>query len=218
MTHTPPARGTGLAYVRFGEPDQGGRRAFRAYAVPPERDGERVDVPTGPRDDPFEGVHDLFYEVTIDGRTGALRFSLVAPIAPDSPEMWFVAVDAERSFGPALRSMVAFATDRFADGTIIDEMQFVSLGIDNSTQVGAVIWSRDSGVVSQLYVAPDHRRSDVARRVLFSAGAFHHAHGWPGVIRSDGRRTELGQQYALSAILSQRIAPHTELSPPMDPD
>lgn len=190
---------------------------MRNYMVPAERDGEKLDVPEGVGADPLARMHVLNYETRVDVNDARIVVVRHAPIAPESPSMWFVAVDVSKKMGDAMRSIVGFASDRFTDGTIIDEMQFVTLAVDNNTQVGAITWSRESGIIDQLYVSPAFRRRQVARRLLNAAAAYHHTFGWPGVLRADGRRTELGQAFARHIPRPQRVAPHTELSPPMDP-
>lgn len=58
----------------------------------------------------------------------------------------------------------------------------------------------------------------VALKLLCTAGTVHHARRWPGAIRANGRRTAMGQDFVSNIPFAVRIAPHTELSPPMDPD
>ncbi|MEY3806410.1 MAG: hypothetical protein RIR69_1222, partial [Actinomycetota bacterium] len=53
-------------------------------------------------------------------------------------------------------------------------------------------------------------------RIINAAAAVHHCHGWSGFINANGKRTELGERLALSWRNPLRVAPHTELSPPMD--
>lgn len=131
--------------------------------------------------------------------------------------MWFVSIDSSREASPDCQVLVGFATDHLADGMIINEMEFVTMPVFNEQQVGAISWSRATGEVDQIYVAPDMRRSEVGRRLTHAASAFHQTHGWPGVIHASRRRTELGQMFMLGKGYVSRQTPHTELAPPMDP-
>lgn len=204
----------GRAYVRFGTPDSRGRRTVRTYAVPTHRDGEKYDA-SDITVDPLSGAYEMWTETIID-RNGMVRIKRQMGQAPDSPSMWFVSVDDSRATGLDTRSLVAFDTDHFPDGTIIDEMEFVLLPVTNEQQIAAIQWRTSTGTVEQIYVTPDARRQDIGRRMGHAAGQFHQLNDWSGVVRASGRRTVLGQQFTVGQILPSRVTEHTELSPPMD--
>ena len=206
----------GLSFVRFGTPDARGRRALRTYFVPLDRDGTRIDAPEGPDHDPLVADHVLVYDTSFDAHDH-LRVHRRNTSANNAPSSWFVMVDASRQHGEGMVSIVAFDTDHFPDGTIIDEMEFVMVDVVNERQTGALIWSRLDGLISQIYVAPEHRRSEIGRYILVAASALHHSHDWPGLIHADGRRTTLGQAFVSTYSMAHRAARHSELSPPMDP-
>ncbi len=206
---------TGRAFVRFGSPDQLGRRATIAYRVPRELDGERYDVLSGVDDDPLVHEYEMVWQTSFDG-AGRLCISGSESVAPDAPSAWYVAVDAARHFGDGRRAIVVFSSEHFARGTVIDEMEFVMLPVNNEDQIGTVIWTKSTGLITEIYVAPEHRRNDVGLLALLGAAAYHHSFGWDGLLHNDGKRTLLGQQFALSIDIADRIAPHVELSPPMD--
>lgn len=208
---------TSRAFVRFGSPDQFGRRATTAYRVPLELDGKRYDVIPGESANPLAQDYEIAWQTTFDD-AGHLCISGSETVAPDAPSTWFVAVDAARHFGDGRRAIVLFSSEHFASGTVIDEMEFVMLPVKNEEQIGTVIWSKSTGLITEIYVAPEHRRNDVGILALLGAAAYHHSFGWNGLLHNDGKRTLLGQQFALSIDLAQRIAPHAELSPPMDPE
>jgi len=211
------AKNTGRAFVRFGLPDQRGRRATTAYRVPLELDGQRYDVMSDVDTDPLAQEYETVWQTTIDA-AGHLCISGSETVAPDAPSTWFVAVDAARHFGDGRRAIVVFSSDHFASGTVIDEMEFVMLPVKNEDQIGTVIWSKSTGLITEIYVAPEHRRTDVGILALLGAAAYHHSFGWNGLLHNDGKRTLLGQQFALGIDFAHRIAPHAELSPPMDPE
>lgn len=141
---------------------------------------------------------------------------LVAPEAvSDAPPTWFVYVDEPRAELPAA-NLVAYVTDDFPAGTIINRFQFGSLGLPSDAQAGAVRWLRQLGLVHQIFVAPEWRRRQVATLLVYTASAFHQANGWPGRLHGDGRRTELGEQFVSTFDHPERIVPLDETMPPMD--
>jgi hypothetical protein len=209
------ARAFGRLYVRFGPPDPSGRCPTRSYLGAPEEDGKSVTVEGGTVADPLAGTHELRWETTIDA-AGRLVGRSVAGQRGDSPDMWFVLMDVSRQYGDGMRAVSGFDTGHLPDGTIVDEKDFVLMDVTAEQQIGAVVWSSSTGDVDQLYVAPAMRRRDVGRRMTNAATWVHQSHAWPGVVRSTGRRTELGDRFVADKIAT-RIPPLTELSPPMDP-
>lgn len=129
-------------------------------------------------------------------------------------QLWFVNVD-EPNAKPAATSLVAFATDDFEPGTIVNNYTFAASRVDNSLQVGAIRWYR-TGIIHQVFVAEQWRRRFVASLLIYAASAFHQSNGWPGCLRSDGRRTDLGEKFAAGVRHPQRVAPLTETMPSMD--
>jgi len=142
--------------------------------------------------------------------------TLARALLAEPPPLWFVHVDEPRATPPAA-NLVAFADPVLPPGTLVTKFQFGSLGVPNDRQVGAVRWYHDGGKVHQVFVAKEWRRQHVASTILLTAGALHQAHGWPGYIHGDGRRTVLGQLLIQSFGGSKRIAILDETMPPMDP-
>lgn len=147
---------------------------------------------------------------------GLLRVEVPADAAPESPPMWFVQLSEAKADRPA-EHLVGFPTDDFAPGTIVTRYTFATAGVHNDRQAGAVRWYRDLALVHQIFVARDWRRRNVGTMLLHVADAWHQANGWPGHLHSDGRRTDLGQQFITGVRHPQRFAPLTETMPPMDP-
>jgi hypothetical protein len=141
----------------------------------------------------------------------ALNTSLVAGARP----AWFVWVD-EPTANPPATNLVAFVDDRIAPGTILSSYQFATSGVTNESQVGAIRWYPGSGLIHQVFVDPDFRRQQLGTILLYAASALHQGRSWPGRLHADGRRTELGQQFAAGIRHPQRLKPHDEVMPPMD--
>ena len=113
---------------------------------------------------------------------------------------------------------MAFATDHRAPGTVITEHEFLPLAVRSDAQVGAIRWWSDEACVEQVYVTRELRRARLATKIIYAASAFHQAHGWPGRLHSDDRRTELGQQLVVGLRHANRITPWGRRMAPMDPD
>jgi hypothetical protein len=71
--------------------------------------------------------------------------------------------------------------------------------------------------VHQVYVGEAWRRRQVGTLLIYAASAFHQANGWPDRLHSDGRRTDLGQQFVAGLRHPDRIQPLSDRMPPMDP-
>ncbi|MBX3116672.1 MAG: hypothetical protein KF808_04925 [Cryobacterium sp.] len=143
-----------------------------------------------------------------------LRFEIADGVIPEVPPLWFVNVDDPRGENPSTH-LVAFQTDHLPAGSIISKFSFATMGVPNSSQVGAVHWYR-TGIVNQIFVAPQWRRRFIASCLFGAADALHQGNGWPGHLRSDGRRTRLGMLLAAGFRYPQRFADQTAVMAPMD--
>jgi len=147
---------------------------------------------------------------------GIIRVAIAPAAAPQAPAAWFVSVDEPRA-APRATNLVAYVTDDFPPGTVINRFQFGSLGLANEEQAGAIRWFRDDGLIHQVFVAERWRRHRLGTVLLYAASAVHQANGWPGKLHGDGRRTALGEHFAATLPHPDRIAPLAERMPPMDP-
>jgi GNAT superfamily N-acetyltransferase len=152
---------------------------------------------------------------TEPSENGLLRVIVAQASVPDAPSTWFVNVDEPRAMPPAA-NLVAYATDDFPAGTVVNKFQFGSLGLPSEEQAGAVRWFRD-GLVHQVFVAPKWRRKQLGTLLIYAASAFHQANGWQGKLHGDGRYTDLGNRFLENVPHAARIPQLTEPMPPMDP-
>ncbi len=180
-----------------------------AYQNDDHADGDVVDASAG-----APGLPWIWR--TREPDRGILAVDLAPELQEQSPPLWYVNVD-EPVATPSATNLVAFATHHFAPGTIISRYAFATSGVDNQLQAGALRWYR-TGIVHQIFVAQEWRRKFVASTLLYAASAFHQANGWPDYLRSDGRRTDLGDRFAAGTRHPQRFAPLEETMPPMDPE
>jgi GNAT superfamily N-acetyltransferase len=135
------------------------------------------------------------------------------------PRLWYVELTEPRTAGqPAATTLVAFSDARFADGDVLGAEQAQRARVDGTRQVAALRWWPGTGLVHQLYVAAEHRRRGVAGKLVRVAFGVQAARGLPA-LRGDGRRTELGEEWrrGLPDVVSARMAPLSELMPPMTP-
>ncbi len=207
MANAEPARNAW--YLRTGLLDSGLHRVT-AYVDSRFADGKLVT-----HIDPasLAGVPQLWQTESIE--RGIVRVVLASTAAPGAPNLWFVNVDEPKSL-PRATNLVAFATDHFRAGTVVDRYVFGSLGVSNDEQAGAVRWYRETGVIHQIFVAQQWRRQQVGTALLYTASAFHQTNGWPGRLQADGRRTELGERLAAALKHPDRVSPLSELMPSMD--
>jgi GNAT superfamily N-acetyltransferase len=145
-----------------------------------------------------------------------IRVTIAEEALPKAPAAWFVSVTEPRAEPPAM-NLVAYVTDDFPPGTIINQFQFGSLGLSSDEQAGAIRWLWQYALVHQVFVSPEWRRGGLATALVYTASAFHQANGWPGRLHSNGQRTELGERFATALDHPGRIAPLDETMPPMDP-
>lgn len=201
---------TNTWYVRDRHDEATSRWVVRAFRGPHHPDGVVVDAV----DVELDGAELLW--MVVPERSGYLSVSVSLRALPQPLPVWFCAITdvADR---PDEAQLVAFASDVMPAGTVVDRFTFATLGVDNASQVAAVKWCPSTGVVAEVFVQRQQRRQQLATLLLYSASAFRQAHGWPGALRSDGRRTDLGERFVTGLAHPQRIAPWSEKSAPMDP-
>lgn len=213
MVNDPSHALIGTAYLRIGN-DAHSPLPVRAYRVEGSRDGEHHHVAAIDLD-PFTPQYNIAWECVVEEKD-KLRI-VHTPFEDHAGGIWFVRMDVSRTMGQGRWAISAFATEHFPHGTIIDEMAFVMLPVHNDDQIGAVVWNRANAEIEQIYVAPHVRRNNSGRLLLYAAAAVHHAYNGPGRLHAPGKRTDLGQKFVEGWHNQLRIGPHTELSPPMDP-
>lgn len=204
-----PTAGTAAWYHREG-PLDGRRWKVRCLFSDDHPDGAVVDDP-GDTSERFE-----IWRADIDAE-GRPRLLVNPDAAPGSPAMWFVALPDLRAERPAM-VLVGYGDDEVPPGVVVPDTTFFHLPTRSEDQVGAIRWWRDDAAVHQVYVGENWRRRHVATAMIYAASAYHQLHGWPGRLRSDGRRTSMGQHLVAGLRHPDRIEELEQLMPPMDPD
>jgi len=133
-----------------------------------------------------------------------------------APPIWFVVLPELDIPTPAM-SLVGFATDHVPEGTVLTDPEFFSLPVPSNAQVGAIRWWHLEGIVDQVFIPENWRQRRLGTAMTYAANAFQVHNGWPGNLRSDSRRTELGKYLDAGTQFPNRFAPIEEVSPPMDP-
>ena len=201
-------------YARL--PDDGGSgghpgRTLVAVLTAEFPAGTVVDLPAGRRPSGWQVA------VRTDDTGRHVRSVEVA--MPGAPLLWYVELpEPEPDAGPPATTLVAFSDPRCAEGTVLTEVQAGDRGVRGAGQVGAVRWWHGSGLVHQLYVAPEHRRRGVAGKLVQAAFGVQVARGRPH-LHGDGRRTDDGEAFrgGLPGYAAWRLASRTHRLPSMTP-
>ncbi|WP_309135201.1 GNAT family N-acetyltransferase [Cellulomonas sp.] len=161
-------------------------------------------------------------------RAGSLQLLTAELLVEGAPPL-VVVERVLRDARPPLAELVAFPYDlvagraaavgaRTSPGAVLTARDVARIGLASRDQVGALRWSVGTGQVLEVYVAPAHRRRRVATSLLLAAEGAAAARGWPR-LWTGGVRTALGEAVAqrLRWGAAARVAPLTELAPPMTP-
>jgi len=199
-------------YARHRDGDSPGH-TLTGMATDQFPDRAVVDLP-GPAQQPTGWA--LQARVPVPGRVPSSV--VVAPaVAPRAPHLWCVLVAASPD-RPGRLDLIGFSTAHHPDGAVMGPDTFAALDIAWSNQVCALRWDPRTGVVEQVYVAPEHRRLGLATKLTLVAAGVGTAMGWASM-RSDGRLTDLGDTWLSEAPdwWRHRVPTRTAHLPPMTP-
>jgi len=157
---------------------------------------------------------DMLWSAEVDGSDRPV-ITVTSAGAPGAPAAWFVVLQQREEDRPRV-TLVAFATDHMPDGTVVSDIDFVGMPIRSVSQAAAIRWWADAAIVDEIFVQPEHRRSQLGSKLIYAASGYHQHRGWPDRLHSDGRRTDLGQQFVVGLRHPGRMAKWTEKAAPMD--
>ena len=157
---------------------------------------------------------DMLWSADVD-RSARPVITVTTTGAPGAPEAWFVVMQQREEDRPRV-TLVAFGTNHMPDGTVVPDVDFVGMPIRSVSQAGAIRWWADTAIVDEIFVQPDFRRSQLGSKLIYTASGYHQHRGWPDRLHSDGRRTDLGQQFVVGLRHPERMARWTEKAAPMD--
>jgi GNAT superfamily N-acetyltransferase len=147
------------------------------------------------------------------GRVTALRFP--PDPAGSTPPMWFVEV-RESTRRPPATNLLAFTGHGQPPGILLDAADFSNTATASADQLGAIHFYPVSGVIDQIYVAPDWRRRGIGGVLAEATSVLCLARGWPRPW-AQGQRTELGEKFRNGSPWWDRADELTHLHPPMTP-
>ncbi|MGY1620584.1 GNAT family N-acetyltransferase [Geodermatophilus sp. SYSU D00965] len=155
------------------------------------------------------------WQVAVRADVDGTRVHSVEVALPEAPLLWYVELPEP---GEGATTLVAFSDARHAEGTLLSGEQARAAGVAGRHQVAALRWWTGTGLVHQVYVAPQHRRRGVAGKLVQAAYGIQAARGLPG-LHGDGRRTDDGERWraGLPDFLAWRLAPRSERLPSMTP-
>jgi GNAT superfamily N-acetyltransferase len=153
------------------------------------------------------------WQVAVRTDVGGPGVHAVAVALPDAPLLWYVELPEP---GTGATTLVAFSDARYAEGAVLDADTARLAGVAGDQQVAALRWWPGTGLTHQLYVAAEHRRRGVGRKLVQAAFGIQAARGLPA-LHGDGRRTELGEQWRLGlpGAVASRMAARSDHLPPM---
>jgi GNAT superfamily N-acetyltransferase len=145
------------------------------------------------------------------------RASRIEVAVPAAPLLWYVQ-HVEAAATPPATTLIAFSDARHPEGTVLSGEEALASGVTGEHQVAACRWWTGSGLVHQIYVAPEHRRRGVAGKLAHAAYGLQGARGGPS-LHGDGRRTDDGEAWtrALPGYGAWRVAPRSAWLPSMTP-
>ena len=203
----------GGAYWYARHRDGGSGHVLTGMATDEFPDGAVVDLP-GPATPP--AGWQLQATVPVPGRVPSSV--VVSPdAAPRAPHLWCVLVPASPD-RPGRLDLIGFSTAHHPDGAVMGADTFAHLDIAWANQVGALRWDPPTGLVEQVYVSPEHRRTGVGTKLTLVAAGIRRAMDWTP-LHSDGRFTDLGAAWVerAPAWWASHVPPRSAHLPPMTP-
>ena len=133
-----------------------------------------------------------------------------------APLMWYLLIREYGNPRKPTQSLVAFADERFEDGTVIEFEKFKTLNYDISERVAAIRWGFGDPHIEQLYVVENYRRRKISIKLINVADIVNIAGNWGGFIYGGDQVTQDGEALSREWAHSSRLRPIEARLPPMD--
>jgi len=118
-----------------------------------------------------------------------ISVALVSDDFSNAPALWYVKVYADNAFPPT-RSILAFADNRFPDGTVLEYGQALRLDIAPSQSCGFIRWFKNDSSVQQIFVSEEHRRKRISTKLFGVADIMIVSDiNWNGIFLNGGHVT-----------------------------
>lgn len=133
---------------------------------------------------------------------------------PKAPPLWYVVLDQTQTLGDAT-ALMAFADDRFPDGTVLSVEQFRACQVEGKKQIGAVQWMRNTGTLTNLRVNEAYRRRGISLKLIHVADVLLVSRD-DGFLNGGDHLTSDGEALAAKWQHSVRLKPQVGRYSPMD--
>lgn len=109
--------------------------------------------------------HSTCASFTYLGENDFPTIAIVDDVHADKPDMWFVYVENDNAM-PPLRSLVAFADNKFADGTILSPQQAEDNKINKTDSCAFISWVSHRNIMQQITVREQFRRQGISGKLI----------------------------------------------------
>lgn len=134
---------------------------------------------------------------------------------PKAPNLWYLLLNYNEASG-GVSALMAFADQRFPEGTILDADQFRSCGKSAADQIAAIKWRRADATIEQIYVSEPFRRRGVAIKLINVADVLVVSSRTNAYLNGGGHLTDDGAALASRWTHSVRLTERVGYYSPMD--
>ena len=120
-----------------------------------------------------------------------------------APPLWYVLVPEEGI--TKTYTLVAYADGLFAAGTIVNAAEMKERQIPFTGFVGAIRWRRESALMEQIHVPPEHRRKKISTKLISVADTLVVAMGTNAFLNGGEATTADGEKLREAYSKSNRV-------------
>lgn len=147
---------------------------------------------------------------------GNLLVGHVTDHLPDTPAIWWVLRHEPNPLGDTV-SLIGFADDDLADGTVLPVAKAVELGVARGKeQACAIRWGKGDPKLEQIHVRESLRRKRLSVKMIHVADVVNESAGWGGYIYGGMELTPDGEKLAGAWQHSPRLRPKTTDHTPLE--
>lgn len=109
--------------------------------------------------------HSACHSFNYVDESGNMVVSLVSDDFVGCESLWYVFLDGAL-LTPPLRSVIAFADQRYPNGTVLNPEDISDKNISLNKSAGFVRWIAPDSRIQQIFVAPEHRRKRISTQII----------------------------------------------------